>query len=235
MSRAKSQKEEHKSVIYSEKQWDLLKNKRNRAIELLSIFSGEIFTPYVYGSLARGDIDINSDIDIVFLQQIPLYKVEFLLHKNGYMKLFREIIMATPKDSIKLYIYLNELETITIPLTKLDKNSIEFYDFGGKVNFKQLQNDTRVPGINKSLLLIKPNLKGHIEYSIIGREHLAAKEVEISLKTINERKKVLLKREKVGRTGVFLKKTIGINQSTEEVLKSLANTNSIVRKKLFKK
>lgn len=85
------------------------------------------------------------------------------------------------------------------------------------------------------MVLIKPNATGHTEYPIIGREHLAAKEVNISLKTINERKKVLLKREKMGKTGVFLKKEIGVNQTTEEVLKSLADSNAIIRKKLYLK
>jgi hypothetical protein len=233
MPKEKIQRETHSSVIYSDKKWKLLEIKRKRALELLEMFSMETFTPYLYGSLARGNVHQDSDIDIIFLQQISPYKVEFILHRNGYDPLYREIIMATPKDSIKLYIYLNELETITIPLTKFDKNSIEFYDFGGKINYKQLKDDARVPGIDKRLVLIKPTDIGHIEYSIIGREHLAAKEVNVSLKTINERKKVLLKRDKIGKTGVFLKKVIGIDQTTEEVLKSLANSNPIIRKNLY--
>jgi len=235
MHKEKIQRETDTSVIYSDKQWRLLESKRLRALQILEMFSNESFIPYIYGSVARGNVHQDSDIDIVFLQNIPSYKIEFILHKNGYDQFFREIIMATPKDSIKLYIYLNELETITIPITKLDKNSIEFYDFGGKVKYEHLINGTRVSGIDKRLVLIKPNAAGHIEYSIIGREHLAAKEINVSLKTINERKKVLLKREKMGKTGVFLKKEIGVEQTTEEVLKSLANSNTIIRKKLYQK
>jgi predicted nucleotidyltransferase len=235
MPKEKIQRVTTNSIIYSDKQWKLLESKRLRATQILEMFTNESFIPYIYGSIARGDINQDSDIDIIFLQNIPSYKIEFILHNNGYDKLFREIIMATPKDSIKLYIYLNELETITIPITKLEKNNIEFYDFGGKVKYQQLKNGTRVPGIDKRLVLIKPNATGHTEYPIIGREHLAAKELNISLKTINERKKILLKREKIGKTGVFLKKEIGPNQTTEEVLKSLANSNAIIRKKLYLK
>ncbi len=235
MSKEKIQRDTYTSVVYTEKNWSLLNNKRRRALELLEMFINEPFIPYIYGSIARGNVHKDSDIDIVFLQQVPLYKIEFLLNRNGYINLFREIIMATPNDSIKLYIYLNELESITIPLTRLDNSSFEFYDFGGKINYEQLKRDIRVPGVDKRLVLIKPNKSGHTEYSIIGREHIAAKEINISLKTVNERKRILLKREKFGRTGVFLKRQIDINESPQEVLKLLANTNSIIRKKLYRK
>jgi predicted nucleotidyltransferase len=141
--------------------------------------------------------------------------------------------MATPMDSIKLYIYLSELESITIPLTKFDKTSLEFYDFGGKVSLSQIEKDIRVPGVDKRLVYIKPIKKGHKEFSIINREHIIAKELNISLDTVNERKSVLMRREKYGRTGVFLKRELSYEESPEAVLKRIANKNSIVRRKLF--
>jgi hypothetical protein len=141
--------------------------------------------------------------------------------------------MATPTDTVKLYIYLNELESITLPLSKFDRKSKEFYDFGGKINLDQLYNNIRVPGIDKRLVLIQPNSEGYEESSIIGSEHLAAKQLNVSIDLINERKRVLLKREKFGKTGVFLKRQIEINESTEDVLKKLAKRNSIARKKLI--
>ena len=64
---------------------------------------------------------------------------------------------------------------------------------------------------------------------------MAAKQVNVSIALINERKRVLLKREKHGRTGVFLKRLLDLNESTEVVLKKLANKKSFVRKKLFQK
>ena len=143
--------------------------------------------------------------------------------------------MATPLDSLKLYIHLSELESITIPLSKLERKSKEFYDFGGKLDLNQLQSEMRVPGIDKRLVLIQPTSNGHKEYSIIGDEHVAAKKLNVSIDLINERKKVLLKREKFGKTGVFLKRPIEMNESTEDVLKKLANKMSIVRKKLIQR
>ena len=199
------------------------------------MFVKEGLNPLVYGSIARGDVHNDSDIDIVFIQTIAPYQIEIILDKNGFNNYFREIIMATPADTLKLYIYLDELESITIPLTKFDKKAREFYDFGGKINLNQIKNGIRVPGIDKRLVLIQPTSGGHEESSIIGNENLAAKQLNVSIDLINERKKVLLKREKFGKTGVFLKRSIEVYETTEDVLKKLANKKSIVRKKLFQR
>ncbi len=224
----------YNSITYSEHNWTVLKNKRANASKLLNIFVKEGLKPFVYGSVARGDVNESSDIDIIFIQEIPSFQVEYILHKNGFENSFREIIMATPLDSIKLYIHLSELESITIPLSKLGKNIIEFYNFGGKLNMDDLNSGVRVPGIDKRLVLIRPNQNGHEEVSIIGNESIAAKEVGVSVDIVNERKRVLLKREKFGKTGVFLKRKLHLSESIEEVLKTLAKKKSIIRKKLYK-
>jgi hypothetical protein len=92
-----------------------------------------------------------------------------------------------------------------------------------------------VPGINKRLVLIQPTSDGHEEYSIIGNENLAAKQLNVGINLINERIRVLLRREKLGKTGVFLKRSIGVGETTELVLKQLSNKNTIVRKKLLQR
>ncbi len=223
------------TITYSENHLKLLHQKRERSKLLLEMFFKEGLNPFIYGSIARGDVHNDSDIDIVLIQSIAPYQIEIILDKNGFNNYFREIIMATPTDTLKLYIYLNELESITIPLSKFDKKSREFYDFGGKINLNQIKNSIRVPGLDKRLVLIQPTSDGHEEYSIIGNENLAAKQLNVSIDLINERKKVLLKREKKGRTGVFLKRPIAIRETTELVLKKLSNKNSIVRKKLLQR
>ncbi|MFW9772134.1 MAG: nucleotidyltransferase domain-containing protein [Candidatus Thorarchaeota archaeon] len=221
------------TIIYSEDNWSILKIKRNNAAKLLEIFVKEGYSPYIHGSVARGDVHKTSDIDIIFTQNIPSFQIEYILSKNGFDNCFREIIMATPLDTIKLYIHLSELESITIPLSKLDKRFSEFYDYGGKITLEELKLDVRVPGIDKRLVLIRPISQGHEEISVIGNEALAAKEVGVSIDIVNERKKVLLRRERFGRTGVFLKRELQISESTEEVLKNLAKKKSFVRKKLL--
>ena len=233
MSKEKILREYHNSIIYTEDMWNLLESKRKRAITLLDMFTE--LNPFVYGSIARGDVNEKSDIDIVFLNQVPAFKIELILNKKRIEHYAREIIMATPQDSIKLYIYLNEYESLTIPITKLDKKVLEFYSFGGKVDLSELKENIRVPGIDKRLVLIKPNSQGHDEYSIINQENIAAKDLGIKIETIMERKKVLLRREKHGRTGVFLKRELAEEESVELVLKNLANRKSIIRKKLFQR
>jgi len=228
-------REHFDTIVYSERDWLLLEEKRNIAYKLLEIFFKEGFYPLVYGSIARGNIHETSDIDIIFLKEIPPFQIEYILNKNGYSNFFREIIMATPSDSLKLYIYLSELESISLPLSKLDTNGIEFYNFGGKLNFNHLRSGLRVAGIDKRLVLIRPNSLGHEEISIIGNEAIFAKELGININIILERERVLLRREKYGRTGVFLKEKIQINETTEGVIKKLVNRKSIVRKKLYKR
>ncbi|TXT66147.1 MAG: Nucleotidyltransferase domain protein [Promethearchaeota archaeon] len=232
MSKERILRNHYREVVYPQEHWALLQTKRTEALKLLSIFEEELFKGYVYGSLARGDVHPNSDIDIGFLYKIPPFKIEYLLTKNNFKNYHREIIAATPSDSIKLYIHLSELVSITVPLTPLTKKNREFYDFGGKIEHHQLQDNLRVPGITKQLILIKPTEKGHVEKSIIHQEHIAAKTVGISIATINERKKVLLRREKHGRTGVFLKRELARDETVEGALKSIAEQNSIIRRKI---
>lgn len=233
MKKNKILRDHFNTVVFSKNHLKLLQEKRERSRVLLDMFVKEGMNPFIYGSVARGDVHKDSDIDIVILQSIAPYQVEIILDRNGHNNYFREIIMATPTDTIKLYIYLNELESITLPLSKFDRKSKEFYDFGGKINLDQLYNNIRVPGIDKRLVLIQPNSEGYEESSIIGNEHLAAKKLNVSIDLINERKRVLLKREKFGKTGVFLKRQIEMNESTEDVLKKIAKRNSIARKKLI--
>lgn len=235
MSKERILRDYYNSIIYSNEEWALLKLKRVRAIELLEIFTKEGLNPYIYGSVARGNVHENSDIDIIFTQNVPTFQIELILHKNGIIEYAREIMIATPGDTVKLYFHLNELESVTVPLTKFDKKSKQFYDFGGRIDLKQLKENLRVPGIDKRLVLIKPTLKGHDEFSVINNEYIAAKEVGISIDIVNERINVLLRREKYGRTGVFLKKELSKNESPEEVLNKIANKNPIVRKKVFQK
>ncbi len=219
MSRERILRDYAASVVYSDEMWEILNSKRTRAVNLMQMFVNNGLNPYVYGSIARGNVHSGSDIDIVIPRVIPSFQIEFILNRNGIENYVREIVMSTPRDSIKLYIHLNELESITVPLTKFDKKSIEFYDFGGKIDLNNLKKNIRVSGIDKRLVLIKPNATGHDESSVINNENIAAKEVGISIDTILEREKVLLRREKYGRTGVLLKKELAKDDSPELVLK----------------
>jgi predicted nucleotidyltransferase len=110
------------------------------------------------------------------------------------------------------------------------KNEYEFYKFGGTISYEEILDNKRKKGVDKRLMLIVPTEKGHIEYSIIGRENEVAKELEISIDTVLERENVLLKRDKIGRTGTFLKVEVYNNQTVEEVALKLTSTNWMFKK-----
>lgn len=108
----------------------------------------------------------------------------------------------------------------------------EFYKFGGEINFNQLRAATRVAGVDKRLMLIEPTEKGHMESNIVGREELAAKILGVSAETVRDRVRALLKRDEVGRTGVFIKKELASDETFEMVLKKLADENPAVRRRM---
>ena len=95
-----------------------------------------------------------------------------------------------------------------------------------------LREDRRVAGVDKRLMLIEPTDKGHIESGIVGREEETAKLLGISLETVLDRMHALLRRDKIGRTGVFIKRELAPDETFEQVLKKLAETKPEVRRRL---
>ncbi|MEM1600523.1 MAG: DNA polymerase subunit beta, partial [Sulfolobales archaeon] len=78
-----------------------------------------------------------------------------------------------------------------------------------------------VPGVNKQLILIIPTEFGHVEYPVIGYEGYVAKVVGISVETVRERVEVLSRRDRVGRTGVYLKYFLRADEGFDEALSTL--------------
>ena len=81
-------------------------------------------------------------------------------------------------------------------------------------------------------MLIEPTAKGHAESSIIGREDAAAKSLGVSAETVLDRVHALLKRDEVGRTGVFVKRELAPDETFEMALKKLADENPAVRRRM---
>ena len=145
------------------------------------------------------------------------------------------MIQATPNNSMKAYLEIDDITTISFPLMPLRRVEREFFKFGGKLNLNQLNLNVRVNGINKQLMLIEPTELGHIEQKISGLENYIAKMLGISSQTILNRVHTLNKRKKSGRTGVFIKKQIESNQTFEMILKKITEKNPMVRRRLRKK
>ncbi|MBU7015295.1 MAG: nucleotidyltransferase domain-containing protein [Theionarchaea archaeon] len=213
-------------VVYEESHWDLLRKLRGQAVELMECLRE--FSPLVYGSLARGDVHKDSDVDIVIPYVIPSCLLEIWLESFAVVE--RRISQATPWHLIKGVVELADA-SITFPLVQPTRIEHEFYRFGGFLALEQLLDEGRVPGVDKRLVLIDPTEAGHHELSVLGREHEVAKRLEVSINIIAERVKVLQRRDKVGRTGVFLNKTLSPDESFEMVLRTLASSNTQLRRR----
>ena len=84
-------------------------------------------------------------------------------------------------------------------------------------------------------MFIEPTEKGHLENSIIGKEEYAAKILGISAETVLDRVHTLMKRDSVGRTGVFIKKELLPDETFELALKKISENNPAVRRRNEKK
>jgi len=186
---------------------------------------------YVHGSVARGDVKRGSDIDLVYLDgELASYAVETRLDAAGLEWTAREVVMATPNSAPKGHLHLGEEMTVTFPLSGLSPNEEAFYRFGGRLPAMGLSGAPRVPGVSKKLLLIIPTPEGHIESSILGREPETARLLGIPVEVVNERVRVLGRRDRIGRTGVYLREELREGASFEETLKFLKDRDPVVRR-----
>jgi len=74
--------------------------------------------------------------------------------------------------------------------------------------------------------------EGHVEFSGIGVESYVADILEISVDTIYERVKMLLRRDEKGRTGVYIKKILPADANIEEEARKLARSSPSFRKRI---
>lgn len=223
---------DERQVVYSKKRFELLENLREKVLKILEIIH---FPSFVYGSVARGDVHKDSDVDILILNPVPSYKIEYELKEAGFGFFNREIIVATPNSVPKAHIYMDEKTSITLPLIEFSRNEEDFYRFGGLLGREEIISGKRVLGVNKRLLLISPTEDGHRESSIIGRESTVAKLLGVGIDIVNERIRVLTRRDKVGRTGTYLKVGLAPHETFESKLKHILDRDVVLRRQLKKK
>jgi len=225
---------DYKEVTYSSARWQLLNEFRNKAAEVMAALEEFHLKSIVHGSIARGDVRKTSDIDVFIAEVQNSFLVETALEKAHIPINSRLIIQATPNYAMKAHIEVNEQVTVSFPLMQMRRVEREFYRFGGEVSVNQLRMNIRVPGVDKRLMLIEPTDEGHVEGSIIGREESAAKTLSISAETVLDRVHTLIKRDSVGRTGVFVKRELSPDETFELALKKLSDTNPAVRRRMKK-
>lgn len=219
-------------IIYNERHWRLLRDLRIRASRLMESLEGEGVRTLLVGSVARGDVRATSDIDVVIPSYTPTFLVENALIESGFGIARKVVVQATPLHAIKASIYLDDRTLVTIPLSKLSPLEQEFYSFAGSIGLEGIREQRRVPGVNKRLLLVLPVDEGHIEFSIVGREPEVARILGISLDTVLERERMLLRRDEVGRTGTYLKLQLPPEENIEDLLRRHSERNPFLRKKL---
>jgi hypothetical protein len=228
---------EYLEIIYDSSRWKLLSYFREQAFEITVALSSQNVCSSIHGSVARGDVNIDSDIDVFIPYVTSSFKIELSLTLNGIDIYSRKIAQATPNHAPKAHIYLDadERRTVTFPLFPFGFSELEFYRFGGVIDLDDIKKNVRVPGCDKRLMLIEPTKNGHIESSIEGYETEVATKIGVNVSTVKERIRVLNRRAEIGRTGIMLSVPLKRDEVFEEVLKRLVDSNPIVRRRsMFK-
>ncbi len=228
--RTRVEKYIEREVVYSEYQWGILKNKRELGVSVLEYLYSQGIRGYIFGSVARGDVHIYSDIEIVILEYNLLSLVDVLLSQR-YNVEEKEIVQATPKAAMKVIFHIENNIDVVVPVVPLTKLELDFYRFGGIIALPNAKNfRVRVPGIDKRLCLIKPTSTGHIEFSVIGRESEVARILSICPEIIEERKIMLMKRDSIGRTGVYISIKLSPYESIQKKIIELKDRDPIIKR-----
>ncbi|MEM0007132.1 MAG: nucleotidyltransferase domain-containing protein [Candidatus Bathyarchaeia archaeon] len=232
MAKKPSRLPEALEVVYSTERWALLKKLRAKALQLMGVLAKFNIEAITHGSIARGDVTEKSDVDIFIPHPPSSFLIETALEQAGIPINRRLVVQATPTYAMKGYIEIDEKTSVSFPLMNMRRIEREFYKFGGEATFEVLKSGARVAGVDKRLMLIEPTEKGHKESGIVGQEEHVAKTLKISVETVLDRVHALLRRNEVGRTGVFLQKELAESETFELALKKLAEENPAIRRRL---
>jgi predicted nucleotidyltransferase len=232
MAKKPVKRAERVEVIYDKKRWKLLRELRSKTVQTMEILEKFHLRSIVHGRIARGDVSETSDIDIFLPDPPSSFFIETTLERSGVPVNRRIVVQATPLYAVKGYIEIDKQRCISFPLAKLRPVEKDFYKFGGEASLSMLRKDVRVSGVDKRLMLIEPTSEGHVESAVVGREEVVANLLGVSLNTVLDRVHALLRRDEVGRTGVFIERELSPDETFELVLKKLADQNPAVRRRL---
>ena len=216
---------------YSKEELELLARLRDRSTELLQMLNANSIHGFVHGSVARGDVSPTSDIDIHIPYPIPSFRLDL---SDEFVGKERRIIMGTPNSTIKGLLILDEDCSLSFPLSTPKEREMEFYKFSGLLFLEDLKKGKSTSGITKQLLLIEPMKTGYWYSSVIPDKKRVMKLLNISQRIVDERIRVLLRRDEIGRTGKILDYLIPPHENYEQALNKIASKNPIVRNQLKK-
>ncbi len=231
MAKKPVKRAERIEVTYDKNHWKILRELRSKTIEIMETLDNCNLRSIVHGSIARGDVSETSDIDVFLPEPPSSFITEMVLERSGFPVQHRTVVQATPLYALKGYIVLDQQRRLSFPLVKLRPVEKDFYRFGGEASLSTIRENRRVAGVDKRLMLIEPTAEGHVESAVVGREEMTANLLGVSLNTVLDRVRALLRRDEVGRTGVFIERELAPDETFEQALKKLADQNPAVRRR----
>lgn len=224
-----------REVVYGEAHWRLLKLKRDKALFLMRALKAcGLHAVVVHGSLARGDVREDSDVDVALLAPAPVGLVMQCLQASGYTISSIKVVQATPRHTPKVLLVLDPREevSVSIPLAKLSPLEIEYYKFSGMLELEGVEKGLRVRGVDKRLMLIEPTDRGHVECPVRGREGFVSRLLNIPIWALLDRVEALERRLREGHTGLFLDTEVPVGVAVEAFVEDLCRENQYFRKKV---
>jgi predicted nucleotidyltransferase len=231
MTKKPVKRAERIEVAYEDRRWQLLDELRSKAVDIMETLDNHNLHSIVHGSIARGDVSEKSDIDVFLPDPPSSFILEIYLEQSGFRDYIRTIIQATPLYAVKGYIELDKQTSLSFPLVKLRPVEKDFYRFGGEASLSILKEEKRISGVDKRLMLIEPTADGHVESAVVGQEEAVANLLGVSHNTVLDRVRALIRRDEVGRTGVFIEKELAPDETFEQALKHLADQKAAVRRR----
>jgi predicted nucleotidyltransferase len=213
-------------VRYPPSRFATLEAKRAHALPFLRALPGPA---RVYGSVARGDVREGSDVDIDVPFGTTSFAVEVAISRVGGSAVRRSVVQATPNAVVKALWDFGPV-TVSLPLTRPSPVEAGFGAFAGSVTREDVEAGRRVPGVDKRLMLIEPLPEGHRESSVANRVEECARLLRVDGEVVRARVRVLERRARKGRTGVFLSQTLRDDETPESALDRLSASNAAVRR-----
>ena len=112
MAKKPTKSSEYREILYSVERWATLEEFRQKATGIMEILEKAHLETIVHGSIARGDVNKKSDVDVFIPWQTPSFNVENALEQHGIAVSRRLVVQATPTYAMKAYLEIEENSSV---------------------------------------------------------------------------------------------------------------------------